>query len=320
MKRSANIGKWAFAIVVGGVTVAWFHSASLRRPATGSTSADRRAAVVSPPTLEQPARLPAGLLQTQSELVGVLAALASAHAVADPIARVDAIDCWASHIPLNRVPEVLAQLETQDLFNDPGVLLLQHWAKTNPTAAAAWVAKQDKPAMRRELIPTVALTWAETAVADALRWAWSLPDSEEVVPKETLREMAGNDLELALPLTAAQPASPANDELLLSLLSDLSLEDPNATYEWLRQWPAGPAQRRTLAGFAIGLAPEYGALAMEIATTDLPPGAEKDWAYLGVVESWGRIDPVAATAWVKNFTGPAAMKARLVGVLPPETP
>lgn len=114
-------------------------------------------------------------------------ALAWMMTLPDPDLREELVAVGAKAIAVTD-PDLAAQwlstsVNTESLFNDTALSLVQTWASKNPAQAAIWVARLSSPEIRQTSADIVARRWSESDPQAAGAWLAELPEGETILAK-----------------------------------------------------------------------------------------------------------------------------------------
>jgi hypothetical protein len=211
-------------------------------------------------------------------------------------------------------------------------IIFEHWAATDPGAAAARAEELPPGAMRLDAIDSIARSWAERDPESAIAWARSLSTPEEVrralsgammthsyqhpeaafrtaigveeIESYAIDSLAGSwartDARGALSFIETLPPSRRRDVALRSVALELSFEEPMEALRVASLLPDGHDR----AGIIEGVAMELASVDPRSAATwaaGLSEERDRGRAISRVVESWAENDPTAAADFVAHL-------------------
>ncbi len=105
-----------------------------------------------------------------------------------------------------------------------------------------------------DVLPSLAVQWADKDLTAALAWAESLPTGDQ--RNEIMARMAFVESQSA-PATAGArvltelPPGPVQEEAVMTVIHQWSLKDRTGAWAWVRTFPEMPLKRRALAELAV---------------------------------------------------------------------
>jgi hypothetical protein len=180
--------------------------------------------------------------------------------------------------------------------------LLPQFVASDPNAAAAFALTWPPGTLRDELLRQVARSWLTKDTAGALKWLTALPEESDrrVAATAAIDFLAQNDPASAIELSLATGigAQDGSVEHKAQLWAEEKLSEAEA---WVLARPLGADRDRLLARIANVHAQRNAPEAAELVMNQMPPGAVRDEAVLGIVRRWAAVNPTEAAHWVSRF-------------------
>lgn len=181
-------------------------------------------------------------------------------------------------------------------------LVLVHLARQSPENAARQIVSLTEPGARRQASVAVAEALARDDPSLAFRWADSLEDHN--LRKDALVQAARvageRDPRLALEELEVLEDSPDKVQVIGELVDAWGRRDPEVALAWVRENLALNAQGETIGLLAARVAETNGQVAFEL-VSDLPHGSARKEAFRRVAGTWGSADPAAAAASMESM-------------------
>ncbi|MSU35074.1 MAG: hypothetical protein EXS36_08155 [Pedosphaera sp.] len=183
-------------------------------------------------------------------------------------------------------------------------------ARTDPVAAmqelAGWPL--DK---RFQALEGVLVEWIRNDADAAVAWCESRPSEFErkVSLAQASRAISATDPERAMKLALKLGTGDLTLDALSQAFQAWCGQDLIAAEQWLQAQPAGEIRRKSLAEFVRAAVTQDPALAARYLDSKASP---EDRVEVGgfLAAQWGRLDPIAASAWVEGLpAGPARDRA-----------
>lgn len=194
-------------------------------------------------------------------------------------------------------------------FDDLVGEILVSLARTDPVAAmqelAGWPLEK-----RFRALEGVLAEWVRSDADAAVAWCESLPSEFERKASlaEASKALSATDPERAMKLALKLGTGHSND-VLSQVFRAWCGRDLIAAEHWLQAQPAGEIHRKSLAQFVRAAVVQDPALAARYLDSKASP---EDRVEVGgfLAAHWGRLDPIAASAWVEGLpAGPARDRA-----------
>ncbi len=187
------------------------------------------------------------------------------------------------------------------------------WAKHEPQAALAYLLQQPEGAHRAALMSGAVQAWVENDFEGGFRW---LQENSTHTSPEMLRKMVGSVAvrypEQAMRLTRF--LAPEDHATLRSVVERWAHAQPDQAAAHLRALPEGPERERFLEGYIGGLAESDPESAAKAALT-LPPGSRQESAMRRVAAEWGGTDPASALQWATALPEGTARDGAIASVV-----
>jgi hypothetical protein len=178
------------------------------------------------------------------------------------------LEVFATRVPCEDIPAVLAALRPGDWQSAGGLALLRRWIERDAPAAAAWALRCPDADPRSGLVQAASVFWAQWDLPAAVAWGRAiLPDEERTgilhaIATEAVRSEPATAARLARELSEGDAR---RDALMAEAVTRWAATKPREASAWLEE---------------------------------IPPGHAREKAAAGVVQAWARLEPRAAAAWL----------------------
>ena len=215
----------------------------------------------------------------------------------------DLMEDTVSAVAIRDIPTILNALtHSADLAAaELRTALLRRWAETEPQRAAYWIAQLPSSPIQTELMPQVAIAFANSDLSAALHWLAEVPADEgrRAATLAVAGEAARTQPRLALSLACDLPPGSDRDLVLAHAACQWAASEPGAAADWARQFPDSVLRSRLISSVAVGSADPV--VAANLAAVALPPGEEQERAAAVIAQRWAQHSPEAASAWINQF-------------------
>ncbi len=183
-------------------------------------------------------------------------------------------------------------------------------ARTDPVAAMQELA--GSPLRQRiGALEGVLAEWIRNDADAAVAWCESLPSEFErkVSLAQASKAISATDPARAMKLALKLGTGDITHSALSDAFQAWCRQDLIAAEQWLQTQPAGEIRRKSLAQFVRAAVAQDPALAARYLASEASP---EDRVEVGgfLAAHWGRLDPIAASAWVEGLpAGPARDRA-----------
>lgn len=227
-------------------------------------------------------------------------------AEADPLKREQLIADFLAGLQGGDMTATLAKLRDAtpaELADDLSRRVVRTWADSDPGAVAAWINQQGAGEQRELAVDNLALVWANSQLANAIRWGQSLTVAGErnrvltAVANEAVRADAATALQLAVTL----PADAQRDDLVRRAAAEWASGDAPTAVGWAEQIPDATLRAGVLAGEVVAWAKQDPESAATLAVQELPAGRLQEDTVVSIIQRWAQQAPEAAAAWVAQF-------------------
>jgi hypothetical protein len=197
-------------------------------------------------------------------------------------------DPAAAALDLQKEPEVLKNAQVISS-------LARHWSRSDINATFKWIESLPEPRIRNEAYNAIEFPAAKLAPDRALELLIQLPsdDARNQLAEKIGQQLARDNIDEALAWAAKLPADKGRANAFDSILSLWSNTDPSAAARYLATQPTSKQHTDFLARAMRQWSENDPDSANRFLQT-LPPGAERDAATAGIVQSVD--DPNSATA------------------------
>ena len=177
-------------------------------------------------------------IESEAGRQDVLRGVAQAWAGKDPAGAL----AWAARLPdTNEQRTTLSDIAFQIAHSDP--------------AQAVDVAQQYHLGEGAgDVLPVLAMQWADKDLTAALAWAGNQPAGEQrdqIMARIAFVESQTSPAEAGARVLAQIPAGPVQEEAVMSVLHQWSLNDMAGASAWVELFPEGPLKKRALTELAV---------------------------------------------------------------------
>ncbi len=144
------------------------------------------------------------------------------------------------------------------------------WSQTAPDAAASWMVNEFQEKIDFETLRTVSVNYLKQSPADAMNWAYTLPDRL------------------------------FSEELLVAMVDEWTRTDRNGVKNWLSLYEPGEELDPVVTAYSTRIAKEDPALALDEWIPQIHNQLKGQSTYYEVAMEWRKEDPDAFQQWLES--------------------